>query len=77
MVNNWLQEGLDLLCTYKHNPIIVINSPLNLDGILSYNPFYTFLYNPSIFYALNGGLSAAISYATHPKLQISLFASYG
>jgi hypothetical protein len=35
LFNNYAQDGLALGDTYKHNPIIVINSLLNLGGILS------------------------------------------
>ena len=48
-----------------------------LDGIESYYPLMTFLYNPFISYALNGGLNVTISYITHPNDHISLLAPYG
>ena len=36
----------------------------------------TFLYNPSIFSALNGGFSVTISYKTQPSDHISDLLSY-
>lgn len=73
--NIYSQFGLRFGFTAMSLLSILFNSSLYSTGIFGYIPLSTFLNNPSMSYALNGGCNAVISYRTQPKDHTSLLLS--